>query len=121
VKRVRDIGTGLFLVAWIAALILRYGLPEPSPAFLVAAGIAMIGAAMLIGTSFVRLFKGQVRLRPIKAAKRVPFLFALYFAVWWIWRLVFPDDERDLQLALISGITLAVTLSLYSTAYRKPE
>ena len=120
----KRVGWGLIALGFILALVtatLRKTVSDES------ADLAMIGfvLAILLGfialavSASVRLWKGELKLRPWDAFKAA----LLYFVVFMTLRIgawaLFADMERDIVKALVLSIAPAVALGFYSTAYRK--
>ncbi|WP_285709243.1 hypothetical protein [Erythrobacter oryzae] len=117
-KRLGDIGTILFFLGWVPALILRYALPQPSAAFFVPAAIAGTGALMVVVSGAARLMTGAVQIRPLEAMKRAPLLIAFMVATTLLARLALPSSFSAMESVGLAAVT-AIVLSFYVTAYRK--
>ena len=79
----------------------------------------VLGTVLLVSTSVARLYRGDVKLRPWDAAKKAVVLFVIIMALWLLARLVYPS-EFDLTEAIVVSALVAISSSLYTTAYRKP-
>ena len=118
-RKLPNVGTILFFLGWVPALILRYALPDPSAAFLVPGAIAVLGLLMVIVSGTARLLKGTVQIRPLHAMKRAPLLILLIVPLVFLLRLFLPSSFSAME-SIILAIFMAIFFSFYSTAYRKP-
>ncbi|MDK2766874.1 hypothetical protein [Sphingomonas sp.] len=123
-KQLKRIGLGLCgigMVVVLASFALRYVIDEGSTDTIAIGGAiaVFVGGVLWMTSSFVRLLKGEVRLRPWDAVK----LASLYFVIFLALRLglwaIFPNMERDLVKALLVSLLIALAMGLHSTAYRR--
>ena len=123
-KQLKRIGLGLCgigMVVVLASFALRYVIDEGSTDTIAIGGAiaVFVGGVLWLTSSFVRLLKGEVRLRPWDAVK----LASLYFVIFLALRLglwaIFPNMERDLVKALLVSLLIALAMGLHSTAYRR--
>ena len=123
-KQLKRIGLGLCgigMVVVLASFALRYVIDEGSTDTIAIGGAiaVFVGGVLWLTSSFVRLLKGEVRLRPWDAVK----LASLYFVIFLALRLglwaIFPNMERDLVKALLVSLLIALAMGLQSTAYRR--
>lgn len=117
----RKLGWSLLGAAFLCAMLsLWFG--RENVFILAAFGLSLVLGSVLLLTSFgQRLYRGEVRLRPVDAAKMAVILFVLMM----ILRLllasfVFPESDRTLTEHIWASAIFAIFFSLYQTAYRKP-
>jgi hypothetical protein len=85
------------------------------------AGLALLlGSLLLMTDGAIRLWKGNVKLRPWDAAKNAWWMFLVILGVRLIAQFVFPNLRLDIVYAIFQSALIATVISLYSTAYRTP-
>jgi hypothetical protein len=113
------IGAALLLVLGDAALQARGD--APSGTVLALFGLAMLaGLALLAVSAIRRLVRGEVKLRPVDAAKRSVVLFGIMMGLRFLLAAFLPDTMRDPVQVILYAACFAAVYSLYITAYRKP-
>ena len=91
-----------------------------SDPLLLAFMVTFILAIMLLATNFaLRLWRGQIQLRPFDALKHFLMLFPIFMAlhflfVWLGW------SDKSLAHAVLQSAALAGALAIFNTVYRKP-
>ena len=116
----RNLGWGLLGTAFVTAL-LTHWFGRENVLLLGTFGVTFVlGIILLIASFSARLYRGDVRLRPVDAAKKAIILFGLVFGFRALAWLIFPTLDRDLGEAIAFSALFAIIFSLYSTAYRKP-
>ena len=108
---------GLALV--LAILIQVFGIDGPIS--LAAFGLCMsLGALALLTSGLIRLAKGELKLRPLDALKRMPILFVIFGAMLLTLHFIFDSSDQTLAESLIMVVLLTVFFAFYQTAYRMP-
>ena len=89
---------------------------------LIAFGLSMVlGSVILLASFALRLYRGEVRLRPWDAAKMAVILFVALMALRLLLASIFfTDSETTLSEHIWASAFFAIFFSLYQTAYRKP-
>ena len=84
-------------------------------------GITLVlGSVLLAISSSVRLYRGDLKIRPWHAAKTAVMLFLIILALRLLARVVFPSLEFDLTESILASAVFASFCGLYITSYRKP-
>lgn len=110
----------LIVSALIFGLSVRIFAPNKEWAYAGAGLALLLGSLLLMIYGAIRLWKGNVKLRPWDAAKKAWWMFLVMLGVQLIAQFVFPNLRLDSVYAIFQSALFAIVFSLYSTAYRKP-
>lgn len=119
-------GYALLLVAivgaWLAKLILQpVDIADFPPLVLIGVPFAAVAGLLLLSVhAGVRLARGEVRLRPLDAAKHAVMMFGFVVACRFLAGLIFPKIAGDITLTIVSALAIAIVFGLSTTAYRRP-
>lgn len=86
----------------------------------VAALAILAGMALLAIDAIRRMSRGELRLRPLDALKRVPIIFVVMVGVYALALVIFPETQFDWTEILIRCAIVSLTMALYFSAERKP-
>jgi hypothetical protein len=107
------------IVAGLAAFLLSNLLGFESPWVVAAAGAAwLLGSILLVLHAALRLYRGDVRLRPFDAARKAVPFFLIALALMLPFQLLFYG-EIDWIRGIGTPAAFAILLSLHQTAYRR--
>ncbi|GEM_PF-4375203 len=94
---------------------------EPSLAVLFLFGAAtLVGIALLLFSAVNRLSRGEVKLRPLDAAKRGAVVFCIFLGLRFLLSVILPGTMPDPVHVILYAACFAAAYGLYTTAYRKP-
>ncbi|WP_086734745.1 hypothetical protein [Erythrobacter colymbi] len=116
-KTVGWIVTGL---GFVAALLWN-ALGQDNVGIMAVAALSIIaGMVLLAGNAVMRMSRGELRLRPLDALKRMPLIFVVMVGVYALALVVFPETRIDWTETLIRCAVVSLTMAFYFSAYRKP-
>ena len=120
-KRLGYICVAITFVLAVTAFALHLGGIKDGSAYVLIVCFFVLFLAMLIFLihGSVRLWKGEVRLRPWDAFKRAVVLFLLFMVTMGIVSIALPSDAINWWAYVISSSLYVTFSSLHSTAYRK--
>ena len=106
--------------ALIVGLSVRIFAPNEEWAYAGAGLALLLGSLLFMTNGAIRLWKGNVKLRPWDAAKKAWWIFLVILGVRLIAQFVFPNLRLDIVYAIFQSALFATVFSLYTTAYRTP-
>ena len=117
----RKLGWSLLGLGFLCAL-LSLWIGRENKFILMAFGLSIVLGSVILLTSFaLRLYRGEVRLRPWDAAKMAVILFVALMALRLLLASVFfTDSEKTFSEHILASALFAIFFSFYQTAYRKP-
>lgn len=116
----KRLGDALVFAGLVAGVTIRAFMPDQEDLFALAGLVLLAGSIILLASGAIRLFRGEVKLRPIDALKKAVVLFLIVLGLRTLLWVAFPSLDRDLNAAVLWSAIFAVSLGLYTTAYRKP-
>lgn len=116
----KGLGYALIILGIVVGLTVRFLTPQYEDMYALAGLVLLAGSFFLLASGAIRIFRGEVKLQPIDALKKAVVLFLIVLGVRAVLWLVFPSIERNLIEAVIWSAAFAISLGLYTTAYRKP-
>ena len=117
----RKFGWSLLGLGFVAVLLSVWSGRENALLLTILVVSFALGSLILLTSFALRLYRGEVRLRPRDAAKMAVILFLLMMSVRLLLAtLIFPDSDKAHSEHILASALFAIVLSLYQTAYRKP-
>jgi hypothetical protein len=118
------VGYGLLAMGLVGGWSARHFIPEREWGITIAGLFLLTGTLMLLISAAMRIFRGQIILRPMEALKHaawfVPIMQLCLFVT-----AVFIGGMKEVVEGwfniLLTPVIAAIFVCLWSTAYRKPE
>lgn len=109
-----------FLVLGFAAGFLWHFLGRNDVWPIVVFGVSMIvGLLSLSIDAIIRMYRGELRLRPFDAFRKAPIIFTIVFAILVLTGMFFRTAPIDWTQTLIKCAVISLVMAFYLGAYRK--
>ena len=116
----RTAGWIIICLGFASALLWNY-LGRDNVGVMAVGGLSIVAGMILLAIdAIVRMSRGQLRLRPLDAMKRMPLIFMVMVGVYALALVIFPETQFDWTAILIRCAIVSLTMALYFSADRKP-
>ena len=115
----RTAGWIIICLGFASAFLWNY-LGRDNVGVMAVAGLSIVaGMVLLAANAMMRMSRGELRLRPLDALKRMPVIFLVRVGVYALAVLIVPDAEIDWTDTLVKCAIVSATMAIYFSAYRK--
>ena len=116
----RTAGWIIICLGFASALLWNY-LGRDNVGVMAVGGLSIVAGMILLAIdAMVRMSRGQLRLRPLDAMKRMPLIFMVMVGVYALAVVISPDTQIDWTETLLKCAVVSLTMAIYFSAYRKP-